>query len=244
MTYKTFEKLRGDFPKDALSIGRNKYFVDRDGEIFEYVLKYLQNKIISFPSDFKDGRMLLQEADFYGLHDLKEHLQNGAGEPEVITLLVMDPKEQLKREQASGHLWSSFEVKGIDILLSWMRGNSEDANIQWKDLFQGFINTLHFKVYTCKGIERFDDFNQVQYNEYYIQYELENANSSISRPYFLNVREEKAVSKLVNGLLSVGFTIISDEILNDVIRFKKNYKRVRELTLKRIRPCRGLETAA
>lgn len=229
VSYGTFQKLKGDFEKKVLWIDDNKYFVDRDGKLFEYILRYLRHEIISFPENFKDGRMLLQEAKFFGLTELQNHLSNGAGEPEVITLLAMVPYEEanphLRQMQPQG--------PGMDISLNWMGANSNQSGISWKDLLQGFSNKINFQVYEVKGIPI--DCYKVHHTTLFSS-ELRNSSATVDKPYIVNVKDFTCVSILLNGFISIGFTLLMDRSSVNMKCFKKNYKSVRELTLRRIRP--------
>lgn len=60
------EKLK--LKKDA----KGKYFLDRDGVLFRYVLDFLRNQALVLPEGFRERDRLLQEADFYGLEGLKK----------------------------------------------------------------------------------------------------------------------------------------------------------------------------
>jgi hypothetical protein len=52
--------FRGDIPSRLDLNGH--YFVDRDGEIFKYILNFLRSTKLSLPHDFKDYDLLLSEA--------------------------------------------------------------------------------------------------------------------------------------------------------------------------------------
>lgn len=48
------------------------HFIDRDGELFKYVLNYMRSSRLALPSDFKDLDQLSAEADFYQIGPLIE----------------------------------------------------------------------------------------------------------------------------------------------------------------------------
>lgn len=54
--------------KDA----KGKYFLDRDGVLFRYVLDFLRNKSLVLPEGFRERERLRQEAKFYGLSGLEK----------------------------------------------------------------------------------------------------------------------------------------------------------------------------
>ncbi|XP_054273321.1 BTB/POZ domain-containing protein KCTD12 [Macrosteles quadrilineatus] len=53
-------------PKDA----KGKFFIDRDGVLFRYVLDYLRNQTLVLPECFREKERLRQEAVFYGLQGM------------------------------------------------------------------------------------------------------------------------------------------------------------------------------
>jgi|SRR6218665_1144323 len=46
------------------------YFIDRDGQIFRYILNFLRSSQLSLPADFENLDLLAVEADFYQLEPL------------------------------------------------------------------------------------------------------------------------------------------------------------------------------
>ncbi|KAH3833168.1 hypothetical protein DPMN_106469 [Dreissena polymorpha] len=56
--------------KDA----KGKYFIDRDGVLFRYVLDYLRNEKLVLPENFHERERLRQEADFFYLTDMSKYL--------------------------------------------------------------------------------------------------------------------------------------------------------------------------
>ncbi|XP_060575891.1 BTB/POZ domain-containing protein Tiwaz-like [Ruditapes philippinarum] len=50
-------------------------FIDRDGELFKYILNYLRSSRLALPCDFKDLDQLTVEADFYQITSLIEHIE-------------------------------------------------------------------------------------------------------------------------------------------------------------------------
>jgi hypothetical protein len=51
-----------------------RYFIDRDGVLFRFVLDFLRNRRLVMPESFQERRRLRQEADYYQLADLILHL--------------------------------------------------------------------------------------------------------------------------------------------------------------------------
>ncbi|XP_043279864.1 BTB/POZ domain-containing protein KCTD16 [Venturia canescens] len=54
--------------KDA----KGKYFLDRDGVLFRYVLDFLRNQALTLPEGFRERERLRREAIFYGLPELEK----------------------------------------------------------------------------------------------------------------------------------------------------------------------------
>jgi hypothetical protein len=56
-------------------------FIDRDGDLFKYVLQYIRNGKLDLPRDFSSCsfRALRREADFYGLDGMLEALDAAEG---------------------------------------------------------------------------------------------------------------------------------------------------------------------
>ncbi|XP_011505587.1 PREDICTED: BTB/POZ domain-containing protein KCTD12 [Ceratosolen solmsi marchali] len=50
---------------------KGKYFLDRDGVLFRYVLDFLRNQALVLPEGFRERERLRLEANFYGLSNLE-----------------------------------------------------------------------------------------------------------------------------------------------------------------------------
>uniref|UniRef100_A0A669C0Z0 Potassium channel tetramerisation domain containing 12.2 n=1 Tax=Oreochromis niloticus TaxID=8128 RepID=A0A669C0Z0_ORENI len=57
-------------PKDS----KGRFFFDRDGFLFRYILDYLRDSELSLPEFFKERRRLQKEADFFQLPELSRRL--------------------------------------------------------------------------------------------------------------------------------------------------------------------------
>lgn len=53
---------------------KGRYFLDRDGRLFSYVLQYLRTGVPFFPESYLDCEMLRLEAEFYKIDDLTRKL--------------------------------------------------------------------------------------------------------------------------------------------------------------------------
>lgn len=49
---------------------RGRYFIDRDGDLFRYILDYLRNSYLTLPKDFNETERLLVEAEYFKLNGL------------------------------------------------------------------------------------------------------------------------------------------------------------------------------
>ena len=54
---------------------RGRYFIDRDGALFRYVLDYLRNSKLCLPEEFIERERLLCEAEYYKIEGLIEALR-------------------------------------------------------------------------------------------------------------------------------------------------------------------------
>lgn len=61
----------GDLPKDS----KGRFFFDRDGFLFRYILDYLRDSELFLPEFFKERRRLRKEADFFQLPELSRRLE-------------------------------------------------------------------------------------------------------------------------------------------------------------------------
>lgn len=53
---------------------KGKYFIDRDGVLFRYVLDYLRNQKLTLPENFHEKERLKQEAEYYNLPNLAKSI--------------------------------------------------------------------------------------------------------------------------------------------------------------------------
>lgn len=64
-------------PRDA----KGKYFLDRDGVLFRYVLDFLRNQALVLPESFREKQRLRQEAAHFRLPAMAEAMEAEAGAP-------------------------------------------------------------------------------------------------------------------------------------------------------------------
>jgi len=68
-------ELKNNEESTLLKDSKGKYFIDRDGVLFRYILDYLRNKKLVLPENFQETKRLLIEADFYELPSLVSSLR-------------------------------------------------------------------------------------------------------------------------------------------------------------------------
>lgn len=68
------QRSPGDLPKDS----KGRFFFDRDGFLFRYILDYLRDSELILPDFFKERRRLQKEADFYQLPELSRRLDTAS----------------------------------------------------------------------------------------------------------------------------------------------------------------------
>ncbi|KAK3535669.1 hypothetical protein QTP70_019727 [Hemibagrus guttatus] len=61
---------------------KQHYFIDRDGEIFRYILSYLRTSKLLLPEDFKEFQLLYEEARYYQLSPMVKELERWKQERE------------------------------------------------------------------------------------------------------------------------------------------------------------------
>ena len=67
--------------KDA----KGKYFLDRDGVLFRYVLDYLRNGRLVLPENFHEKDRLKCEAVYYGLPDMVKNIEEGGSKSKHLS---------------------------------------------------------------------------------------------------------------------------------------------------------------
>lgn len=69
------------------------HFIDRDGELFKYILNYLRSSKLSLPQEFKDLDQLGDEADFFQIAPLIEaieKLKHPAVEKKIVRMRYLE----------------------------------------------------------------------------------------------------------------------------------------------------------
>ncbi|XP_037775768.1 BTB/POZ domain-containing protein KCTD12-like [Penaeus monodon] len=68
------QMFSGKSKTPVLRDSKGKFFVDRDGVLFRYILDYLRNQKLVLPENFSERERLKNEAEFYALQDMVESL--------------------------------------------------------------------------------------------------------------------------------------------------------------------------
>ncbi|XP_039994992.1 BTB/POZ domain-containing protein KCTD12-like [Xiphias gladius] len=99
----------GDLPKDS----KGRFFFDRDGFLFRYILDYLRDSELFLPELFKERRRLQREADFFQLPELSRRLA-AAGNDSAHTEDGGEPEEAELRSPASSPADRAQRSPGAD----------------------------------------------------------------------------------------------------------------------------------
>jgi BTB/POZ domain-containing protein KCTD8/12/16 len=71
-----FHELFTDNGQISLKDSNNRIFIDRDGQLFRYILDYLRTKSLNLPENFNEKQRLKVEAEFYRLPSIITHLDS------------------------------------------------------------------------------------------------------------------------------------------------------------------------
>lgn len=69
-----WDKFTRSSPGELLKDSKGRFFFDRDGSLFRYILDYLRDSDLSLPEVFHERRRLQKEADFFQLPELSRRL--------------------------------------------------------------------------------------------------------------------------------------------------------------------------
>ncbi|EDO38835.1 predicted protein, partial [Nematostella vectensis] len=142
-----------------------KYFIDRDGFLFRYILDYLRSKALHIPEKFDEIERLKMEADFYELEDLRQRLDR-------LTSGEISPKisEGGKHGYISLHIRSTFAF-----------GRSGQADVNFRKLQRicvcGRVSLLKEAFGDSLNMTRDPNQNAMHYtSRFYLKYnQLERA---------------------------------------------------------------------
>ncbi|KAL7643629.1 UNVERIFIED_CONTAM: hypothetical protein RMT77_005612 [Armadillidium vulgare] len=69
------QMFSGKAKMPVLRDSKGKFFIDRDGVLFRYILDYLRNQKLVLPENFSEKERLQNEAEYFELHSMLESLQ-------------------------------------------------------------------------------------------------------------------------------------------------------------------------
>ncbi|XP_035663810.1 BTB/POZ domain-containing protein KCTD21-like [Branchiostoma floridae] len=119
----------GDFDTAARD-DQGRYFIDRNGRLFEHVLNFLRTTQLVLPEDFKELRLLEMEADFYQIQPLIEALKTHKARLETGPCDVVVLSHRHNPYHPFSVAASSKEVKAMVIgLYTWQVDCEMDDNI-------------------------------------------------------------------------------------------------------------------
>ncbi|KAJ8351702.1 hypothetical protein SKAU_G00231780 [Synaphobranchus kaupii] len=95
-------------PKDLARDSKGRYFLDRDGFLFRYILDYLRDLNLVLPDYFPEKCRLQREAEFFQLHDLSKHLSPKVCKEDSISEDISqgDPEEAAFLSSVGGSITS------------------------------------------------------------------------------------------------------------------------------------------
>lgn len=117
-------KLSAMFSDEAQTgkVTEGRFFIDRDGVLFRYVLNFLRSGVIALPRDFSDYQQLLQEADFYQLPQLyaaiRSYMKKNARGGDILQIRL-----------ARGPSYRSCSVSGmVEVITEIFPDNGRDVD--------------------------------------------------------------------------------------------------------------------
>ncbi|XP_010213007.1 PREDICTED: uncharacterized protein LOC104567851, partial [Tinamus guttatus] len=118
-------------PRDS----RARFFIDRDGFLFRYVLDYLRDKQLALPEHFPEKERLLREAEYFQLGDLVKLLspkvaKQGSLNDEGCQSDLEDSASQGSGERAALDKRSGFLTVGYRGSYTTVRDNQADAKFR------------------------------------------------------------------------------------------------------------------
>ncbi|XP_051997702.1 BTB/POZ domain-containing protein KCTD12.1 [Xyrauchen texanus] len=89
-------------PKELARDSKGRYFLDRDGFLFRYILDYLRDLNLVLPDYFPEKSRLLREAEFFQLRDLSKLLSPKMSKDNSITdEICQSDSEELSTQSAT-----------------------------------------------------------------------------------------------------------------------------------------------
>ncbi|XP_030830744.1 BTB/POZ domain-containing protein KCTD21 [Strongylocentrotus purpuratus] len=121
---------------------KGHYLIDRDGELFRYVLNFLRNRTLGIPEDFKQLHMLLLEAEFYQIGPMCEAIREllQKPDPEVIEVEVRSFQDF---DDWKGGTWSKAETISYEKILEKWKIDGQNETLRKVPCLVSIIDNLH-----------------------------------------------------------------------------------------------------
>uniref|UniRef100_A0AAQ4P634 Potassium channel tetramerisation domain containing 12.1 n=1 Tax=Gasterosteus aculeatus aculeatus TaxID=481459 RepID=A0AAQ4P634_GASAC len=99
-------------PKDLARDSKGRFFLDRDGFLFRYILDYLRDLNLVLPDYFPEKSRLQREADFFQLRDLAKQLSPRVSKDNSIGEEIghSDPEDGAQQSGPSGAAAAAAET--------------------------------------------------------------------------------------------------------------------------------------
>eukprot|EP00057_Strongylocentrotus_purpuratus_P033474 XP_791536.2 PREDICTED: uncharacterized protein LOC586670 isoform X3 [Strongylocentrotus purpuratus] len=97
---------------------KGHFLIDRDGELFRYVLNFLRNRTLGIPEDFKQLHMLLLEAEFYQIEPMCEAIRELLQKPDPAVIEV-EVRSFHNENTWTQYSWDLGHIRGSTILEEW-----------------------------------------------------------------------------------------------------------------------------
>ena len=106
----------------------NCYFLDRDGELFSFVLQYLRNGSLLLPADFNAWEELEIEANYWDLKDMERLIkQEHRKRSDQISMVVIKQIESDKI-RITGSLHTVKMIISNQPQVDWVVGSESDRS--------------------------------------------------------------------------------------------------------------------
>ncbi|XP_065151856.1 potassium channel tetramerisation domain containing 12.2 [Paramisgurnus dabryanus] len=91
-------------PKELTTDSKGRFFLDRDGFLFRYILDYLRDQTLVLPDFFKEKASLLKEAEYFQLQELAKLLRPAVTKENSVSEEVCqsDPEEAALSSELAG----------------------------------------------------------------------------------------------------------------------------------------------
>ncbi|XP_071954482.1 uncharacterized protein [Antedon mediterranea] len=133
MLYSMFSK------KDKIAVqpppqdDNNRYYIDRDGPTFRYVLNFLRQSKLILPDGFKDWDLLAAEAEFYKIEDLIKCIgkRRKAKKKSMLEVQYVYTGQSVEKDKLNYRWKVTGQAKFLDQLS--IKGDDSKTSISWKN---------------------------------------------------------------------------------------------------------------